>query len=57
MSELVWGIKNGDIEQVKDIIENKVIVTKTSARKAADGLANLSGRAGVGTLILVQGSS
>lgn len=24
MSELVWGIKNGDIDQVKDIIENKV---------------------------------
>lgn len=26
MSELVWGIKNGDIDQVKDIIENKVSV-------------------------------
>lgn len=25
MSELVWGIKNGDIDQVKDIIENKKI--------------------------------
>lgn len=24
MSELVWGIKNGDIDQVKDIVENKV---------------------------------
>lgn len=24
MSELVWGIKNGDLEQVKDIIEKKV---------------------------------
>lgn len=24
MSELVWGIKNGDIDQVKQIIENKV---------------------------------
>lgn len=26
MSELVWGIKNGDIDQVKDIVENKVSV-------------------------------
>ncbi|GBP31897.1 Myotrophin [Eumeta japonica] len=25
MSELVWGIKNGDIDQVKDIIESKKI--------------------------------
>jgi len=25
MSELVWGIKNGDIEAVKDIVENKKI--------------------------------
>lgn len=25
MSSLVWGIKNGDLEQVKDIIEKKVI--------------------------------
>lgn len=24
MSSLVWGIKNGDLEQVKDIIEKKV---------------------------------
>lgn len=24
MGELVWGIKNGDIDQVKDIIEQKV---------------------------------
>lgn len=24
MSELVWGIKNGDIDQVKDIVENNV---------------------------------
>lgn len=26
MSELVWGIKNGDLEQVKDIVEKKVSV-------------------------------
>uniref|UniRef100_A0A6M2DG61 Putative myotrophin n=1 Tax=Xenopsylla cheopis TaxID=163159 RepID=A0A6M2DG61_XENCH len=25
MSELVWAIKNGDLEQVKDIVENKNI--------------------------------
>ncbi|XP_046979424.1 myotrophin [Schistocerca americana] len=25
MSELVWGIKNGDLDQVKDIIEKKQI--------------------------------
>ncbi|XP_017768376.1 PREDICTED: myotrophin [Nicrophorus vespilloides] len=25
MSELVWGIKNGDLEQVKDIIEKKSV--------------------------------
>ncbi|XP_046383304.1 myotrophin [Ischnura elegans] len=25
MSELVWGIKNGDLDQVRDIIENKAI--------------------------------
>ncbi|OAD54673.1 Myotrophin [Eufriesea mexicana] len=25
MSELVWGIKNGDLEQVRDIVENKNI--------------------------------
>ncbi|XP_018335993.1 myotrophin [Agrilus planipennis] len=25
MSELVWGIKNGDLEQVKDIIEKKCV--------------------------------
>jgi len=25
MSELVWGIKNGDLEQVKDIVEKKAI--------------------------------
>lgn len=24
MSELVWGIKNGDLDQVKDIVEQKV---------------------------------
>ena len=24
MNELVWGIKNGDLDQVRDIIENKV---------------------------------
>lgn len=24
MSELVWGIKNGDMDQVKDIVEKKV---------------------------------
>lgn len=24
MSELVWGIKNGDLDQVKDIVEKKV---------------------------------
>lgn len=24
MSELVWGIKNGDLDQVKDIIEKSV---------------------------------
>jgi hypothetical protein len=24
MSELVWGIKNGDLDQVKDIVEHKV---------------------------------
>lgn len=24
MSELVWGIKNGDIDQVKDIVEKNV---------------------------------
>lgn len=23
MSELVWGIKNGDLEQVRDIVEKK----------------------------------
>lgn len=28
MSELVWGIKNGDLEQVKDIVEKKVISRK-----------------------------
>lgn len=25
-SEFVWAIKNGDLEQVKDIIEKKVIL-------------------------------
>ncbi|XP_034935603.1 myotrophin [Chelonus insularis] len=25
MSELVWGIKNGDLDQVRDIVENKNI--------------------------------
>ncbi|CAH1380423.1 hypothetical protein MTP99_004435 [Tenebrio molitor] len=25
MSELVWGIKNGDLEQVKDIVEKKAV--------------------------------
>nr|CAD7428180.1 unnamed protein product [Timema monikensis] len=25
MSELVWGIKNGDLDQVKDLIEKKEI--------------------------------
>ncbi|KAJ9594080.1 hypothetical protein L9F63_014492 [Diploptera punctata] len=25
MSELVWGIKNGDLDQVKDIVEQKEI--------------------------------
>ncbi|KAK9886546.1 hypothetical protein WA026_016821 [Henosepilachna vigintioctopunctata] len=25
MSELVWGIKNGDLDQVKDIVEKKSI--------------------------------
>ena len=24
MSELVWGIKNGDMDQVKDIVEKNV---------------------------------
>lgn len=24
MSELVWGIKNGDIDQVKDFVEKNV---------------------------------
>jgi len=24
MSELVWGIKNGDLDQVRDIVEQKV---------------------------------
>lgn len=27
MSELVWGIKNGDLEQVRDIVENKASMT------------------------------
>lgn len=26
MSELVWGIKNGDLDQVKDIVEKKVLL-------------------------------
>jgi ankyrin repeat protein len=26
MSELVWGIKNGDLDQVKDIVEQKVSI-------------------------------
>lgn len=30
MSELVWSIKNGDIDQVKDIIENKVFINYSS---------------------------
>ncbi|XP_044260647.1 myotrophin-like [Tribolium madens] len=25
MSELVWGIKNGDLDQVKDIVEKKAV--------------------------------
>lgn len=24
MSELVWGIKNGDLDQVREIVEKKV---------------------------------
>lgn len=28
MSELVWGIKNGDMDQVKEIVEKKVSVVK-----------------------------
>lgn len=28
MSELVWGIKNGDLDQVKDIVEKKVFTGK-----------------------------
>lgn len=33
MSELVWGIKNGDLDQVKDIIEKKEI----DVNKEVDG--------------------
>lgn len=29
MSELVWGIKNGDLEQVRDIVENKANMTSS----------------------------
>ncbi|GJQ78073.1 hypothetical protein Trydic_g2415 [Trypoxylus dichotomus] len=29
MSSLVWGIKNGDLEQVKDIIEKKSVDVNT----------------------------
>lgn len=30
MSELVWGIKNGDLDQVKDIVEQKVNIWRCS---------------------------
>jgi hypothetical protein len=30
MSELVWGIKNGDLDQVKDIVEQKVNMLRCS---------------------------
>jgi hypothetical protein len=30
MSELVWGIKNGDLDQVKDIVEQKVNMPRCS---------------------------
>lgn len=33
MSELVWGIKNGDLEQVKDIVDNK----KLNVNEEIDG--------------------
>lgn len=33
MSELVWGIKNGDLEQVKDIIEKKVAFLSSESVK------------------------
>ncbi|KAE8742438.1 hypothetical protein FOCC_FOCC011992 [Frankliniella occidentalis] len=35
MSELVWGIKNGDMDQVKDIVDNKEI----DVNKDIDGRA------------------
>lgn len=33
MSELVWGLKNGDLEHIKDIVENKVILLKYLCKK------------------------
>lgn len=33
MSELVWGIKNGDIDQVKDIVEKNVSFVYTAIIK------------------------
>lgn len=30
MSELVWGIKNGDLDQVRDIVEKKVVIDYTT---------------------------
>ncbi|XP_043596537.1 myotrophin-like [Bombus pyrosoma] len=42
MSELVWGIKNGDLEQVRDIVEkknidvNEMIDGRTPLHYAAD---------------------
>lgn len=35
MSELVWGIKNGDLEQVRDIVENKANTTRMLILKVA----------------------
>jgi hypothetical protein len=40
MSELVWGIKNGDLDQVKDIVEQKVNMVRVlflSALRVCNG--------------------
>ena len=44
MSELVWGIKNGDMDQVKEIVEKKVGEDSSINRRLSDALKVDHGR-------------
>ena len=44
MSDLAWAVKNGDLDQVKEMVDNKVGQTGFVLDKVSNGICAAGGR-------------